>query len=75
MNQLGEFLFGAQKPFVISGDVNSLPSEAQRLRSVQKMRGAAVSCNRPTCRVGKVWRELDFFVVSHELVGVVRSCE
>eukprot|EP00959_Pyramimonas_sp_CCMP1952_P020865 440002-Pyramimonas_sp.AAC.1 len=39
------------------------------------MRGVVVSCNMPTCRVGKAWRELDFFVVSHELVGVVRACE
>eukprot|EP00959_Pyramimonas_sp_CCMP1952_P399542 8371378-Pyramimonas_sp.AAC.1 len=39
-----------------------------------KLRAAVVNSGKPTCRVGKVRRALDYFVVSHDLAGEVRAC-
>eukprot|EP00959_Pyramimonas_sp_CCMP1952_P440252 9217217-Pyramimonas_sp.AAC.1 len=39
-----------------------------------KLRAVAVNSGKPTCRVGKAWRELDYVVVLRDLVGEVRAC-
>eukprot|EP00959_Pyramimonas_sp_CCMP1952_P368825 7725434-Pyramimonas_sp.AAC.1 len=63
-----------RRPFVTAAVWNDVSSEVQKLPVLGKLRAVVVNSGVPTCRVGKVWRELDYAVVSHDLVGEVRAC-
>eukprot|EP00959_Pyramimonas_sp_CCMP1952_P083965 1755811-Pyramimonas_sp.AAC.1 len=45
-----QILHASRRPFIVSGDFNSLPSEVQQSNSASRMRGAVAGCNKPACR-------------------------
>eukprot|EP00959_Pyramimonas_sp_CCMP1952_P396807 8313927-Pyramimonas_sp.AAC.1 len=69
--QLGESLYTSGKPIVIGGDFNSTADEIRGLGILEKFGGVIVQPGQPTCRVGKEWRTIDFFIVSGGLVPAV----
>ncbi|CAK0872580.1 unnamed protein product, partial [Prorocentrum cordatum] len=73
--QVGEFLFSMGKPFVIGGDFNALESEVRGTGLLEKIDGVIILTGKPTCRVGKDWRDIDFFIVSASLVPCVWRCD
>ena len=68
-------MYTSGKPFVIGGDFNATADEIRGLGILEKFGGVIIQPGQPTCRVGKEWRTLDYFIVSGGLVSSVVRCE
>eukprot|EP00959_Pyramimonas_sp_CCMP1952_P025420 533268-Pyramimonas_sp.AAC.1 len=60
--QLGESLYTSGEPFVIGGGFNATADEIRALGILEKLGGVIVQPGKPTCRVGKEWGTIDFFI-------------